>query len=202
MVEEVQQTLSTWAEKNHHGKMWKAGQRRRWFMMHGFHVRYYRLEQLDEKTAQCGTFDLRNMRVLQDSRDASAPTGAIDLVLSEKKGGSSNKVVTLLLPAEAKEPWLRHMCSAASDDALPPAMRGFRSLELATKLDDRFATQKTASSTYGAARAPRSARAHHRGLGACLGHPGDVHLRHAPRGLRRHPAGDAQVLLRCARGAL
>ena len=153
--QEAQQTLSAWAEKNHHGKMWKAGSRRRWFVMTGFHVHYY----TDEQTAgRCGTFDLRNVRVLHDSIDTSAPAGAIDIVLSEKKGGGSNKVVTMVLIAGDKGPWLRHMCSAASDDALPPAMRCFRSVELATALDNRFATQKTASSTYGAAQAPRTPR--------------------------------------------
>ena len=176
--QEAQQTLTTWAEKNHHGRAWKTGCRRRWFVMHGFHVRYY----ADEKIAgqvnlpllhyytttlphhytttpqQCGAFDLRNVRVLHNSFDPSAPAGAIDVVLSEKKGGSSQKVVTVALPAEEKERWLRHMCSAASDDALPPAMRDFRSAELATALDDSFATQTTASSTYGATRAPRTPR--------------------------------------------
>ena len=98
------------------------------------------------------------MRVLHNSLDASAPAGAIDVVLSEKKGGSSEKLVTVALPAEERERWLRRMCSAASDDALPPAMREFRSAELATALDDSFATQRTASSTYGATRAPRTPR--------------------------------------------
>ena len=45
--QEAQQTLSAWAEKNHHGRAWRTGCRRRWFVMHGFHVRYY----ADEKRA-------------------------------------------------------------------------------------------------------------------------------------------------------
>ena len=92
-------------------------------------------------------FDLRNVRVLHNSLDASAPAGAIDVVLSEKRGGRSRKVVTLALRAQDRQPWLRRMCSAVSDDTLPQAMRSFRSPELATALDDGFAAQAIASST-------------------------------------------------------
>ena len=46
--QEAQQTLSAWAEKNHHGRSWRTGCRTRWFVMHGFHVRYY----ADEKAAR------------------------------------------------------------------------------------------------------------------------------------------------------
>ena len=45
--QEAQQTLSAWAEKNHRGRAWRTGCRRRWFVMHGFHICYY----ADEKTA-------------------------------------------------------------------------------------------------------------------------------------------------------
>ena len=84
------------------------------------------------------------MRVLHNSLDASAPAGAIDVVLSERKGGSSKKMVTVALPSQERERWLRHMCSAASDDALPqgaqpPAHARLRS-DSEAALDRRLAT--------------------------------------------------------------
>lgn len=143
-----------WIKKNHKGGAFADG-RKRWFVMEGFHVRYYK--EGDTKS-DCGCFDLRNVRVLHDSLDDSAPKGAIDIVLSEKKGGASNKTVTMLIPDDVREAWLRHLCSAASDDALPPLMKGHRDAELAQALDNVHALQKTASSTLGAAKTPRTPR--------------------------------------------
>ena len=144
-----------WIKKNHKGGAFADG-RKRWFVMEGFHVRYYK-ESSDAKS-DCGCFDLRNVRVLHDSLDSSAPKGSVDIVLSEKKGGASNKTVTMLIPDDVREAWLRHMCSAASDDALPPLMKVHRDAELALALDNMHAMQKTASSTLGAAKTPRTPR--------------------------------------------
>ena len=53
--QEAQQTLSAWAEKNHHGRSWRTGCRTRWFVMHGFHVRYYADENAARQAATIRT---------------------------------------------------------------------------------------------------------------------------------------------------
>ena len=53
--QEAQQTLSAWADKNHHGRSWRTGCRTRWFVMHGFHVGYYADENAARQVATIRT---------------------------------------------------------------------------------------------------------------------------------------------------
>ena len=128
---EARRELQQWMEKNHHGRPWKTtttgGPRRRFFRLQGFKLEYFRRES---DAQHCGCCDLRNVRMLGDATDKAAPPGAVELLIVERRGSGASKRLTIALPLDAavRGRWLRHLCSAVSDDALPPAMRSHLSL--------------------------------------------------------------------------
>ena len=158
---EARRELQQWMEKNHHGRPWKTtttgGPRRRFFRLQGFKLEYFRRES---DAQHCGCCDLRNVRMLGDATDKAAPPGAVELLIVERRGSGASKRLTIALPLDAavRGSWLRHLCSAVSDDALPPAMRSHRAEPLARAIDDAFATQPTARGSLLGSTTPRTPR--------------------------------------------
>lgn len=115
--------------KNHNGARWRGQGRRRHFLCVGFHVSY--LSVCGAFPHACGAFDLRNVRCIRFTADEAAPAGSIELVLREprlKPFVARDKRLILSLPADSRGrgAWLRHLCSAVSEDALVADLRGER----------------------------------------------------------------------------
>lgn len=145
----------TWMRKNHRGGIWQNDGRLRLFRVSGFHVSYFK----DEAATQLsGKLDMRNVRCFRTCTDSSAPSGAVELIVSERKGKDKTVIFAIPLEEAPRNAWLRYLASATACECITQEMRPHRDHFLAAKVDMTHGEQAVGSSSMFASKTPRNPR--------------------------------------------